>query len=578
MMSRIQSAFIVVFLFLAFSLFSQEQNNNLLDSEIRRIALENKDKADFYKAQAFFLEKNWDSTLVYSMKHLVHAGNQELADYCHYFRAFSFKNKKLLEQARKEFLLISKKFRFYYKVRLYLGEIALEESNSELAIRYFKEIENLPKTGNYDFKRGVVYHNLGICYLHQKKYDQADAYFSKGVEVMQAEKDTISLIGSYMNIANLYYEQYKDDLAIPYFEKAYSLSKKIKNVELKQNAALNMAVVSENNKNFPLALTYRKEYENWRDSLNDQNKVWAIAELEKKFTVKQKEKEIGILEAKNKVKIAERNGFFYSSLLLLVLFGTGIYFYRQKIKSNRIILSQKNKLDELNAAKDQLFSIVSHDLRSSVNALKTSNSKLAESLECKNFEALDKQLQSNSAIAHSSYNLLDNLLHWALLQTKQLYFHKESVHLFSVVQQMEFNYKPLMQEKNINFENSVPKALFANADLSSLKIILRNLIDNAIKFSRENGRITIHGSCSEDFCTLTVEDSGQGMSKEIVSQLLDESALVSKKENPEKSGTGLGMQLCLSMAHKNEGKLLIESEENKGTRISIQLLKANKNE
>ncbi|WP_447636743.1 tetratricopeptide repeat-containing sensor histidine kinase [Flavobacterium microcysteis] len=578
MMSRIRSAFIVVFLFLAFSLFSQEQNNNLLDSEIRKIALKNKDKADFYKAQAFFLEKNWDSTLVYSMKYLAHADHQELADYCHYFRAFSFKNKKLLQQARKEFLQISKKFRFYYKVRLYLGEIALEESNSELAIRYFKEIENLPETGNYDFKRGVVYHNLGVCYLHQKKYDQADAYFSKGAEVMQAEKDTVSLIGSYMNIANLYYEQYKDDIAIPYFEKAYSLSKKIKNVELKQNAALNMAVVAENNKNFPLALTYRKEYESWRDSLNDQNKVWAIAELEKKFTVKQKEKEIGILEAKNKVKIAERNGFFYSSMLLLVLFGTGIYFYRQKIKSNRIILSQKNKLDELNAAKDQLFSIVSHDLRSSVNALKTSNSKLAESLECKNFEALDKQLQSNSAIAHSSYNLLDNLLHWALLQTKQLYFHKESVHLFSVVQQMEFNYKPLMQEKNISFENSVPKALFAYADLSSLKIILRNLIDNAIKFSRENGKITIHGSCSEDFCTLSVEDSGQGMSKEIVNQLLDESALVSKKENPEKSGTGLGMQLCLSMAQKNEGKLLIESEENKGTKISIQLLKANKNE
>lgn len=578
MMSSIKSAFTAVFLFLAFSLFSQEQNNNLLDSEIRKIALENKDKADFYKAQAFFLEKNWDSTLVYSMKYLAHADHQELADYCHYFRAFSFKNKKLLQQARKEFLQISKKFRFYYKVRLYLGEIALEESNSELAIRYFKEIENLPETGNYDFKRGVVYHNLGICYLHQKKYDQADTYFSKGVEVMQAEKDTISLIGSYMNIANLYYEQYKDNLAIPYFEKAYSLSKKIKNVELKQNTALNMAVVEENNKNFPLALTYRKEYESWRDSLNDQNKVWAIAELEKKFTVKQKEKEIGILEAKNKVKIAERNGFFYSSLLLLVLFGTGIYFYRQKIKSNRIILSQKNKLDELNAAKDQLFSIVSHDLRSSVNALKTSNSKLAESLECKNFEALDKQLQSNSAIAHSSYNLLDNLLHWALLQTKQLYFHKESVHLFSVVQQMEFNYKPLMLEKNISFENSVPKALFAYADLSSLKIILRNLIDNAIKFSRENGKITIHGSSSEDFCTLTVEDSGQGMSQEIVNQLLDQSALVSKKENPEKSGTGLGMQLCLSMAQKNEGKLLIESEENKGTKISIQLLKAKKNE
>lgn len=103
-------------------------------------------------------------------------------------------------------------------------------------------------------------------------------------------------------------------------------------------------------------------------------------------------------------------------------------------------------------------------------------------------------------------------------------------------------------------------------------------MDNAIKFSGENGRITIHGSASEDFCTLTVEDSGQGMSQETIRQLLEESALVSKKENSEKNGTGLGMQLCLSMAQKNDGKLLIESEENKGTKISIQLLKAKKNE
>lgn len=578
MIAKTKLALFLLFFFLAYSLFSQEKPNSILDTQIKKKALEYKDKTDFYKAQAFFLEKNWDSTLVYSMKQLASEKNPEVIDYCHYFRAFSFKNKKLFQEARKEFGKISKNFLFYYKVRLYLGEISLEQNDYESAARYFQEIEKLPKTGNYDFKRGVVYHNLGLCYLHLKKFEEADAYLSKGFKVLQSEKDTVSLISSYMNIANLYYEQYKDELAIPYFEKAYSLSKKIKNVELKQNATLNMAVVAENNKDFPLALTYRKEYEGWKDSLNDQNKVWAIAELEKKFTVKQKEKEITILEAENKLKIAERNGFFYSSILLLVLFGTGIYFYSQKIKSNKIILSQKNKLDELNAAKDQLFSIVSHDLRSSVNALKTSNTKLLESLENKNFTELDKLLQNNSAIAHGSYNLLDNLLHWALLQTKQLYFHKESLHLYSIVQQMEFNYRPLMLDKNIHFENSVTKGVYIYADLSSLKIILRNLIDNAIKFSKENGHIAIYSAVSEDFCTLTIEDSGCGMSKEIQQELLSESNLPSKKGNPDKIGTGLGMQLCKSMVQKNDGKLLIESEENKGTKISIQLLKTKKNE
>jgi hypothetical protein len=70
------------------------------------------------------------------------------------------------------------------------------------------------------------------------------------------------------------------------------------------------------------------------------------------------------------------------------------------------------------------------DLRSSVNALKVSNGKLQESLE--NFAELDTQLHNNSAIANGAYNLLDNLLHWALLQTKQSYFNKESLRLFFI--------------------------------------------------------------------------------------------------------------------------------------------------
>jgi light-regulated signal transduction histidine kinase (bacteriophytochrome) len=83
----------------------------------------------------------------------------------------------------------------------------------------------------------------------------------------------------------------------------------------------------------------------------------------------------------------------------------------------------------LNATKDKLFSIVSHDLRSSVNAL-VSNGKLQESLESKNFAELDTQLHNNSAIANGAYNLLDNLLHWALLQTKQSYLTTSCVAFF----------------------------------------------------------------------------------------------------------------------------------------------------
>ncbi|MBO9586048.1 MAG: tetratricopeptide repeat-containing sensor histidine kinase [Flavobacterium sp.] len=572
----IKRVFITSLLLFSLFVFSQKhtQQENLMSTAIQAKAQKFKENTNFYKAQNFFLQNNWDSTLVYSMKEINESRNKEILDYCHYFRAISFKEKKLLDESKKELNQISSGFPFSYKVKMKLGEIALSKNNFKLALHYFHETEKLTNKQLYDIKYSTVLHNIGLCYLHLENYNKAEEYLFKSAKRQEIEKDTLLLIGSYMDIATLYYQQYKDNQAIPYFEKAYRLSHNTKALELKQNATLNMAVVEENRKNFPLALNYRKEYEKWKDSLNDQNKVWAIADLEKKFAIKQKQKEVDILAAENKIKAAERNGFLASSVLLLILFGTGIYFYRQKIKNNRIILKQKNELDELNATKDKLFSIVSHDLRSSVNALKTSNGKLIENLKSKNFTELDTLLHNNSSIANSTYNLLDNLLNWALLQTKQSYFFQESLHLASIVQHVEYNYKPLMLSKNIGFKNEVATSEYVLADIDSLKIIIRNFLDNAIKFSKENGLISIYTRTStEEFCYLVIEDTGVGMSENTINDLLKDTTLLSKKENDDIIGTGLGLQLCKSMIYKNGGRLEIESEESAGTKIIIALQK-----
>jgi signal transduction histidine kinase len=508
------------------------------------------------------------------MKEISNSENKELVDYCHYFRGIGFKEKKLLNESKKEFNKISNDFRFFYKVKMKLGEIAVDQKEFKMALQYFQQVEKFSDRRIYDMKNSTVLHNIGLCYLHLKNYDKAEDYLFKSSKVQEVEKDTLLLIGSYMDLANLYYEQYKDSQAIPYFEKAYHLSKKVNSFNIKRAAAKNMAVVEENRKNFPLALVYRKEFEQWKDSLNDQNKVWAIADLEKKFAVKEKQKEVDVLAAENKVKIAERNGFIIASVLLFILFGTGVYFYRQKIRNNKIILAQKNELDELNATKDKLFSIVSHDLRSSVNALKTSNGKLMENLKNKNFTELDVLLHTNSTIANGAYNLLDNLLNWALLQTKQAYFYQESLHLATIVQHVEYNYKPLMLNANINFKSDVSKSDYVFADMDSLKIIIRNMLDNAIKFSKENGTISIYTRpSSEEFCYLVIEDTGLGMNETTRNELLKETVLLSKKKNDDIIGTGLGMQLCKSLIRKNGGKLEIESEENVGTKMIIILPK-----
>ncbi|MDD5152070.1 MAG: tetratricopeptide repeat-containing sensor histidine kinase [Flavobacterium sp.] len=512
------------------------------------------------------------------MKQLSSNTNKEIADYCHFFRGIAFQEKQLYKESKKELLLISNQFEFSTSVQIHLGTVSFQLSEFKTAIRYYEKALQSPQIKNQLYSFAKTQEGIGSSYIFLEEYDKAEEYLMKNLQINEKVKNKVGFYNAYNILANLYYVQGKNSKAIYYFEKAYFLSKDINKNYIKNLAAYNMAVVKERSGDFKQALVYRKEAEQWQDSVYNQNKVWAVADYEKKFAVAQKQKQIKVLEVENQLKNTQRNWLFFSAMVLLILLTTGIYLYTQKVKNAKIILLQKNKLDELNATKDQLFSIVSHDLRSSVNALKTSNAKLSATLETKNYDELNQLIIQNSGIANGAYSLLDNLLHWALLQTKQLYFHKESVHLFSIVQQIEFNYKPLLLEKSITFENSVSKNNFIFVDLDSLKIVLRNLLDNAIKFSNENGKISFYTQeNNSEFCQLIIEDTGLGMDKNTINEILKDNESLAKKGNSETIGTGLGIQLCKQMIKKNGGFLAIESEVNKGTKIRLTFPKTAQN-
>lgn len=580
--------FFLFFFILHNSLSQTISRDSLLNSKIKENITPYLNDQNLSKASEFYFKKKWDSTLVYTNRLLEKSPQKNyIKNYIYFLRGNSLKNKNLLKEAANQLLLISEDFEFFYISKMYLGEIALLNKDYEKAILILKELTKLPEKKSSFIRKKSVLNNIGISYLLQKKYADAEIYFEESIK---NEKDTIELIGSLNNMANLYYERYIDDVAIKYFTNAYNLSKKVKlhpnttNSDLFQKnktilnergtTAFNMAIVEENQKNFEKALKYRKEYEQWQDSLNNQNKIYAVAQKEKEFAVQQKQNEVDILQVQNELKETQRNIFLYSAIGLLVLLGIAVYFYREKVKSNKIIASQKETLDELNTTKDKLFSIVSHDLRSSVNALKSSNKVLVDNLESKNLTALENLLQKNSSIVNGAYGLLDNLLNWALLQTEQQYFYIDKHRLFIIAEHVSYNYQPLLLEKELSFENTVSKKEIIYADQESLKIVLRNLLDNAIKFSKRNGSIKIYSrNSSEDYCDLVIKDTGLGMSEETRLKLLEDSVLLNKKEHEDVIGTGLGLQLCKSMIKKNHGKFDIESELGKGTKMIVSLPK-----
>ena len=558
------------------SVYAQNSvENEAFKQRIERYATNTDLPGDLKDVCHFFKMNNWDSALVLTEKVINSHAADSLLDYCHYIRGVSFFSKRIFGQALNSFYAVSAEFDYNHLLSIRKGEVFLELSNFDSAVFYFKkagELVNSPQAKDVEMSK--VHHNLGISYMHLGQYKEAENYLIKSIDAQEKDGDTTLLVGSYGDLANTYYEQYKDDLAIPLFLKAYQFAGYTNSFLLKQNTALNMAVVEENRKDFVKSLKFRKEYEMWRDSLTDQNRIYEVAQLEKQNAIEKKQQEVSILKVENDLRRAERNGLIYLAIALLLLLTLAIYFYRVKVKSNQTIMQQKEALNELNEMKNRLFSVVSHDLRTAVSSLKNNQSKLQKYFVNNDFQKMGSLIVSGSSMANGTYNLLDNLFQWALLQTEQSYFYIESLRLYYIIEQVAYNYEGMLLEKGLDFNIQIPKDTVVYADQETLKITLRNLIDNAIKYTNREGAIKIYpGVETHNYCDLIIEDCGVGMSDEAISLLTKDNSLNEAKSGGYVKGSGLGLQLCQTMVQKNFGQFKVESALGEGTKITITLMK-----
>lgn len=568
------SLFGTLFLLSANVSAKRNKSNQFLDQKAMLLAGERTDLKEFSKTIAFVQEENWDSVLVNTQKLLQRTENQKLLDFIHYYRGEAFHKKNIFRYAMREFSLVKKEFEFYTMVRFNKAGIFLSLEKYGQALSLFKSIDTTDQKAIRTIPIDALFHNIGVCYLYLGDYEKAEKYLLIAIQKILGVKNNSALIASYMDLAIVYYEQYQDEKAIVYFEKAYKLSKNYGSIEVKMKAAENMAVAEENRKRYDVALEYRKEYEDWRDSLNDQNKIYEVAQIEKKLALTHEQQRVKLLQTENKLKQARLNTYLFAALFLLLVIIFGTYFYRQSVLRSRVILRQKQELDLLNATKDQLFSIVSHDLRSSVHALSVSNSKLKDKVQKQEYASLENQLEENSVIATNTYNMLDNLLNWALLQTNGGYFKQEEHRLSMLVDHVAFNFKGVLNQKGITFENTIPKSVKVFVDAESLKIVLRNFMDNSIKFSESGAMISVSvQSENEDEVCFQWKDTGKGMSEETRLKLLSDSPQLTKKDHEKTIGSGLGMNLCRAMLAKNAGKLDIWSRQNEGTAMIVTLKK-----
>ena len=227
--------------------------------------------------------------------------------------------------------------------------------------------------------------------------------------------------------------------------------------------------------------------------------------------------------------------------------------------------NQKQELIELNATKDKFFSIIAHDLRSPISTLISLSEVLRTDMDLLDTSQQKEILGSLYDLSKNYLKLLDNLLQWSRVQSGRMVPEPVIFELSEVIRDVVCFYQPYALDKEIKIleRNIIP--INVHADKNMIRLILRNLISNAIKFTHPGGEIHVMMIIKERFVEVTVQDNGLGMSPEILDSMFMLDKTQSMPGTSGEKGTGLGLHLCKEFIELNNGVIKVESHKGFGS-------------
>ena len=271
-----------------------------------------------------------------------------------------------------------------------------------------------------------------------------------------------------------------------------------------------------------------------------------------------------------------RSSWFISALLLTVALILMLS-YRVRVHSIKTrnielqerVAEQTAELKESNATKDKLLSILAHDLNNSVFGILGFVELLKESIKDRNLEEAGEYTERLQQVTSYITELLENLLNWARSQSGRIEQNPEPIPLFDLVDDHISQLKSRASNKSIELKSSIDPdcGLQVYADRNMLSTVLRNLLHNALKFTKSGGEVVVDAEPKGDYVEISVSDTGIGMDQKMIDKVVKSGEMASTKGTDNEKGTGLGLSLSHDFIRRHGGQLHIESEKGKGTTI-----------
>lgn len=244
-----------------------------------------------------------------------------------------------------------------------------------------------------------------------------------------------------------------------------------------------------------------------------------------------------------------------------------------RIKYENKIVSINEELKKTNASKDKFFSILAHDLKNPISSLIMFSELMTGEDEEISPEEMKEFLLLMKNLSKSTYELLENLLNWARVQTKNISLEITEFQLSDVVGRVIDLLKPTAGLKKISLVNDVNKNFVLTADENMITTVLRNLISNSIKFSTENKSIFVNADDNENEWIISVRDEGMGIEESLIDDLFKIDVHTSRQGTNHERGTGLGLVLCNEFIKLHKGSIEVKSKVNEGSEFIIHIPK-----
>jgi signal transduction histidine kinase len=484
-----------------------------------------------------------------------------------------------------------------------LGKSYMEQSDSGNTMKYFMLAADLSKKMPLSNEIISLYNSLGLFYIIANR-DTAKGLntFLTNLELSKPPKFARSYVECLMYLGNFYIDRGERAKAIKYLDEALKIAREKKMAEEECNVLLLTAVVIKDkdpvtalsyfnqatelsetihNKIFQLVIfdeiaRLHKEQGNYKDALAitekrqvlkdsifNINKAKEIAGINATYQFEEANERISELEAENREHEFEKKVVGVVAAVIILIFGVLLFFYRKVRLLNTQLRLHEKELEEANAMKNKLFSIIGHDLRSPIVQIPM----MLDIYEDDQTDIEEKKFLLDNLKEHTkaTTETLDKLLYWgqSLIKGNMLSQIKLEPKDF-ISQSIEFK-KMAAAAKQIRVTDNTPAGICVLADPTHFDFVIRNLLANAIKYTHPAGAIEINADTvsKPGFAIFSISDTGVGIDKKLLPGIFN--PLTSTYGTANEKGTGIGLMLCKEFVLQNGGEIWVESEAGKGS-------------